>query len=53
MKLRIDWVGIGMFLLMLLFLASIVLGVSQYNHSVATNNSNVELNDTTQTGVDK
>lgn len=51
MKLRIDWVGIGMFLLMLLFVASIALGVFQYTHSAATNNAN--LNTMTQTGVDK
>lgn len=53
MKSRIDWMGIGMFLLVLLFAGSITLGVFQYNHSIAAKNTDMELSYTTQTGVNK
>lgn len=44
MKLRIDWMGIGMFLLVLLFIGAVMLGMYQYNHSVFSGINNMNAN---------
>lgn len=44
MKLRIDWMGIGMFLLVFLFIGAVMLGMYQYNHSVFSGISDMDAN---------